>query len=371
MRPLSLNAVDLRRKLDAMPSHGFMHFLLETLARWSNDASRFGAAIAFHAALALLGSAVLGFAVIGTLPSSDALTRLVLMTQESIGRAAGEALQLLVQRASRHSVALPTAALAFIAVVIGAAGTIVQLRRTFTAVSGTSLLPSLHACKARQRATGMVLAGAMGLAMLASVAMSAVLTTLGDHLPNRHMGSAPALALLDLMFAWAMLSTAFGAMFRWLPDEPLHSRPAWTAGTLGAAGLALGTFFSGRYFAHADLTSAQDLLQAAIVGMLGVYVAAQMTLFAVTLAVKLDEADISRALSSPALPVAVANPDASRASLAAHQAQGTAPISLAAWRTRPGPPIAKGMSKRLPLASGTCSRPAVVLRFPSGKKITR
>lgn len=367
MSPLSLNAIDLRRRLDAMPSHGAMHFLLETLARWSNDAARFGSTIAFHAALALTGSVVLGFALAGTPFWSDVSTRLAWMTQESMLRMAAETFQLLIQRASHHSPTFSIATLAFFAVAIGTAGVLMQLRRAFTAIAGTSLLPSLHAGKACQGAAGVMLAGALGLAVWISVTMSAVLTILGDHLPYSHRGSAPALALLDLLFASAVLAMALGAMFRWLPDEPVHSRPAWMAGTLGAVVLALGTFFIGRYVAHADLTSAQEFAQAAIVGMLGVYVATQMTLFAATLAVTLNEAHLSRALSSPALSVAVPAPASSTANLVP---QGMAPVSLPACRTRPGP-VAGNMSKRPPPASATCSRSAVVLRFPSGKKITR
>jgi len=342
MSPLTINTVDLRRRLDALPGDGPIHVILDACARWSDDGSRFGSAIAFHAVYALAGWLLLGFAAVGAWLPVDAVW-LAMSIQDFVGSAGAQRLALLLEAASRHSPDAATLMLAGVLAAAGTAGVWLQLRRGFNAV-GNKPLPSMRKPVAGRHAAGIAVVCAAGLAVLLSLATSAALAWLGEslrlHLPDRVFGPTQAMifGLLDLPIAFALLAPAFAALLRLLPDSPAELPAAWMAAAVAAACVALLTHFLGHYLMHADASSVGGMVEAAMIGMLSTYCGAQMLLIAAALAI---------------------GAHAAGAILGNNGAAPAPPASLAKFRAHWSNAIERGRP-----ASPPQGKPGVVLQFP-------
>ena len=365
MRPLSLHTVDeLRRKLDALPTDGPVHVLLEAFARWRDDASRFGAAIAFHAVLALVGSGVLAAAFASAWLRVGSAQGMHAIASMGLGGIAIPGLHGLIEAASRHSFGLAAILAALIATGVGVAGVSAQLRRGFNAMADSPTLPSLAPSVLARRLAGTGMVCAAGLAILTAMAISGAVGALTDslamRLPQRVLGLATALSLFDWAVAAALLTLAFVGLLQQLPDKPADAGSNWMAGSIGACAVAVLIHGAGRGLRHAEFTTISGMVEAALVGMLIVYCGVQALLFAAALAASAHEAHGHR---TPAANRREPRLSAGPVAIAAI-ARSVSTTSLAAFRAR----NQAGAERRQP-APAPKGKSAVLLQFPKHGQI--
>ena len=197
-----------------------------------------------------------------------------------------------MQSAWRHPHGLVATLLGVGSLLIGATGVFGELRSALNAIGHVKARKSGLGTLVRARLVAFALVLGFGFLSIASLVLSAATAGLGAYLGRRWQnvgeGLAAALALLDVLLSTAVLTLAFAALLRWLPDTP----PSWRAARWGALCSALlfaiGKHLIGLYLARAGVASAYGAAGSLVVIMLWVYYSAQILLFGAALGASLD-----------------------------------------------------------------------------------
>jgi len=268
--------------------------LRDAARRWLDDGgAQLGAAVAFYAVFAMAPLLVVAIAIAGVVFGEDAARgHIVGQIEGLVGSDAAKAIEGLVQSAWRHPHGLVATLLGVGSLLIGATGVFGELRSALNAIGHVKARKSGLGTLVRARLVAFALVLGFGFLSIASLVLSAATAGLGAYLGRRWQnvgeGLAAALALLDVLLSTAVLTLAFAALLRWLPDTP----PSWRAARWGALCSALlfaiGKHLIGLYLARAGVASAYGAAGSLVVIMLWVYYSAQILLFGAALGASLD-----------------------------------------------------------------------------------
>jgi len=309
---------------------------------------------------------VVTIALAGALLGEEAARgQLVAQMQSLVGFDAARGMQGLIESAWRHPHGVLAGTLGAVALLIGAGGAFVQLRRALNTIGHVATLPVRTATLLHQRLRAFAWVLCFGFLAVASLLLSTVAASLAASLSDRFSGLPAVFALLDVLLSTAVLVVAFAALLRWLPDSAPSRRAVWCGATCSALLFAMGTHAVGLYLAHASMASSYGAAGSLVVVMLWVYCSAQILLYGAALAASLDESRMTVGTLAGARPLHVA-PDHP----AANTPVDAAPLtSLAAARSRLRP--AMSVSRRRSPAAKSLAGPAVLLRFPDVRRERR
>lgn len=254
--------------------------------RWMKEGGpQFGAAIAFYTMFALAPLLVVAIAVAGAVFGADAARgQIVGEIQGLVGHAAAQGIEAMIESAWRHPNGTLATFLGMGTLLIGATGVFTELRLALNAMGQVTPMPSALGAFVRVRLTGLALVLGFGFLAIVSLLLSAALAAVNVYLSARDEHLAQLLILLDWTSSIAVLTLAFAALLRWLPDAP----PSWRAVWLGALGSAvlfsIGKNLIGLYLARASVASSYGAAGSFVVVMLWVYYSAQLLLFGGALA---------------------------------------------------------------------------------------
>jgi len=131
----------------------------------------------------------------------------------------------------------------------------------------------------RQRALAFSMVLVVGLLMLLSFAMSAVITAVGDRLGTWLPGIGALLPQINFLASLVILTLLFALLFKVLPDAEI----TWKDVILGAAVTTLlfmlGRYLIELYLAYGSSTSAYGAAGSLVLILLFVYYSAQIFLF--------------------------------------------------------------------------------------------
>ncbi|MGC4061507.1 MAG: YihY/virulence factor BrkB family protein [Aquabacterium sp.] len=142
----------------------------------------------------------------------------------------------------------------------------------------------------RVRLTGLALVLGFGFLAIVSLLLSAALAAVSVYLSARDEQLAQVLILLDWSSSIAVLTLAFAALLRWLPDAPPSWRAVWLGALSSAVLFSIGKNLIGLYLARASVASSYGAAGSFVVVMLWVYYSAQILLFGGAMAGSLDAA---------------------------------------------------------------------------------
>jgi len=263
--------------------------LIGAISRWLNDGGpQLGAAIAFYTMFALAPLLIIAIAVAGAVFGLDAARgQIVGEIQGLIGEAPAKSIEALIESAWRHPDGLRASVVGGVTLLVGATGVFTELRRALNAITHVQARPSAIGTLVRARLTGLALVLGFGFLAIASLLLSA-----GLHAFSNILAQGPwslLLTMLDLVVSVLVLTTAFAALLRWLPDRP----PSWPAVWCGAVGcsalFSAGKYLISMYLAHVSTASSYGAGGSFVVIMLWVYYSAQILLFGGALTASWDE----------------------------------------------------------------------------------
>ncbi len=259
------------------------------------DGLRQGAAVAFYATFSIAPLLVVLAGVMVWLLGSDAAQAALLDTATKLigaqeAKTLSELMALRSHVAGQSALAVVGSWLALATTVIGATGVFIELRSALQAMLGESDgdFSWWQLVRVRLVAVGVML----GCGFLLSIAMLAQAVSLVAlrWATARASLLAPTLAVVEVLWSWAVVTLLFAVMIRWLPDARLRMRHA-----LGGAAIAGGLFMVGRYFIglYVATTATQSALGAAgsfAALLVWVYWSSQIFLFGASISVELDGA---------------------------------------------------------------------------------
>jgi len=278
-----------------------LRLAVSALQRWIADGGpQLGAAIAFYTMFAIAPLLVIAIALAGYVFGAEAARgQIVEQIRDLVGDDSARAIQTMIQSAgNRPEDGRWAGLLGVVTLLVGASGVFAQLRRALNRIGHVAPQPSALGAFVRARLMAFALVLGFGFLAIAALLLSAVLAALSAYL-SRWFGVAQAVfGLFDVVVTTLVLTVAFAALLRWLPDAPPTERAVWAGAIVSALLFAVGKHAIGLYLGRASVSSSYGAAGSFVVFMLWVYYSAQILLFGAALAAAVDER--SEADTSPA-----------------------------------------------------------------------
>jgi membrane protein len=249
--------------------------------RWIDGSGpQLGASIAFYTMFALAPWLVLTIAVASLAFGAEAARgQIVDQIQDLVGTDAARAIEAMIASAWKERASLMATLIGAATLLLGASGVFAELRRAINAIAG--IAPHAHPVttfvRVRLRAFALLLG--FGFLAVASLLLSATIAGFAAYAGRRW----PALAVLATLGDWvvsgALLTVAFAALLRWLPDRPPRHRGLAISAIVSALLFTLGKHLIGLYLARAGVASSYGAAGSFVVLMLWVYYSSQIMLF--------------------------------------------------------------------------------------------
>jgi membrane protein len=249
-----------------------------TVAAFRRDnASRFGAALAFYIVFSIAPTLLIAIAIAGSLFGRRQAEREILeRISGSFGSAAGVAIAAMIKDAAMlRRAGWLASLLGFMTLMFGLTGVYRQVEDALRTIWGKKPERHFGAISAiRRRLWSMLLVIAAGLVVLLSVAADAVIAVTGRYAAARLVGGEPLWHAAQLLVSTLVLTALFAAVFRYL------ARVTWRDVAVGAAVTAIlfviGKFALGIYLGKAAVGSAFGAAGSIVVVLLWSYWSAQI-----------------------------------------------------------------------------------------------
>ncbi|HEU4459102.1 MAG TPA: YihY/virulence factor BrkB family protein [Methylibium sp.] len=249
--------------------------------RWVDvDGSSLGASIAFFTVFALAPLLVITIAVVGTVFGPEAARgQIVAEIAGLVGSTAAEAIQSLIANAWRAPAGGVSAAIGIATLLIGASTVFAALRAALNAVARITPTASPVGTFLRVRLRAFALLLGFGFLAIVSLLVSATAAGIASTLTHRFEFIAPLVSLVDFALTVTVLTVAFAALLRWLPDRPPSKRAAWLSAIVASGLFAVGKTLIGLYLGRASFVSSYGAAGSFVVLLMWVYYSSQILLY--------------------------------------------------------------------------------------------
>jgi membrane protein len=271
------------RKQDAQETSltRIVDFIREVSDEWVEDGVlAHGAALAFYtffslAPLLLLAIAVAGFAF----GRSAAQGEIVAQIQEAVGPDAAHAVQNMLTQAAHPAAGITATVVSLLTMFFGASGVFGQLQSSLNTIWGVKpkkLGTVRGALQRRATSFGMVLA--IGLLLLLSLVVSAVVTELREEIQEHAPTLGNILPSMNLLVSFVTMTALFALIYKVLPAIRLAWRDVWIGSGVTAVLFLLGQSVITLYLAHATTRSIYGAAGSLILLLSWIYYSAQVVL---------------------------------------------------------------------------------------------
>jgi membrane protein len=267
-----MNSASLLGGIAAWPVRAFKRFSADQCAPMA-------ASIAFYSAFSLAPTLVMVIAIAGLVFGADA-ARGQLFSQISgmLGKDAAASVQAIVEHAHRSGEGGVAALISFVLLAVGASATFSSLNTALSIIWPAVDKPKSSVTtlvKVRLISFGLV----MGVAFL--LIISLVLDTAVQAAGKWVFGNSPLVILGDIIqfvLGLAILSCAFAALLKYLPDGPVPWGDALVGGAIAAVLFSVGKKLFALYLTHAGTASAFGAAGSLAVLLMWLYFAAAVLL---------------------------------------------------------------------------------------------
>jgi len=250
--------------------------LLETVRAFMEDkAERLGAALAYYSTFSLAPLIVLAVAIAGLFYGAQTDEARALVMEQVAGVVGPDGATMLRgvldNAATTPGVGSWAAVAGLVLLLVGATTLFVRLREALNTIWETEPHATGVLGFLQSRGLGLLLVLATGVAIVASLTLSTVISGLGDVL-----GTSIGAAVLERVASLLLLGLLFAVLFRFLPETDVHWSDVWL-GALGTALLfTLGTWAMGAYLGGASVGSAYGAAGALVAFLMWIYYSAQI-----------------------------------------------------------------------------------------------
>jgi membrane protein len=232
--------------------------LMQTWTEWNKDnAPRLGAALAYYTTLSLAPLLVLMIAIAGLVLGEEA-ARGQLMTQVSdlIGQEGGEAVQTMVQNASKPASGVLASLIGFAVLIFGASTVAAELRASLNEIwnkkpDDSSGIKDM----VTERSYALVVVLGCGFLLLVSLVVSSTIAAAGKVMEGYLPLPEAVLHGLNLLAGIVVITGVFAVLFKYLPDIDIEWRDVVLGAAFTSVLFALGRFAIGLYLGKASFGS--------------------------------------------------------------------------------------------------------------------
>jgi membrane protein len=249
-------------------------------AWWDDNALRLGASLSFYTLFAIAPVLLVSIAIAGLVFGPDAVRgELVGQMDDLVGRDGAQAVQALLEGASRRQSGIFATIVGTITLLLAATGAFLELQAAFNAIWRVAPDPEVNWRAygiARLRSFGIVVA--IGFLLLVSLVISAALSALNGWLESRAPGWPLLLQALNVTLSFLVTTTLFALLFKFLPDVKLEWRDVITGSVVTAVLFTAGKHLIGLYLGQSSTASSYGAAGSVILLLLWVYYSSQILL---------------------------------------------------------------------------------------------
>jgi membrane protein len=240
-----------------------------------------GAALAFYTVFSIPPLLIFVVGIGGQIFGKDAAAgRLASTLSDLIGVTGAQALQDILGNVHReHQGPLPTV-VGIATLLVGATGVFGQLKDALDTIWGVAPRPG-HALALflRKYVRSLALLIGTGFLLLVSLALNALLASLGDYLGRTLPGGQNLWAVLNSILSLGAITFLFALMLRFIPDVRVAWKDALVGGSLTATLFTVGESLIGYYLGRTRVGSAFGLTGSVVVLLLWVYYSSMIFLY--------------------------------------------------------------------------------------------
>ena len=258
--------------------------LVGTYLLWSERGGpQLGASIAFYSIFALAPLLVVAIAVAGLAFGADAVRgRVVEQLGGLLGTTAAKAIEAMIASAWRPRQGAFAAGVGIVTLLVAASGVMIELKRALNVMlDRTVTARSLLSGFVRARLTAFAMVLGVGFLTIVSLLVSTAVTVIASYLPARFPELELLLSTLDIVASMVVLTLAFAALVRWLPDRRPPARVVAIAAATSALLFSFGKYLVGLYLARASVVSTYGAAGSLVVLIIWVFYTSQVLLVGV------------------------------------------------------------------------------------------
>jgi membrane protein len=250
--------------------------LLKTTAvQWFEDQPfQLSSSLAYYTLFSLAPLLIIVIAIAGLVFGQEAAQQQIVGTiQGMVGQQSAEAVQGMIQNASSQpNAGMISAAIGFIALILGAGGVVGQLQTALNTIWGVEPKPGQGIWGfLRQRFVSYAMLLGIGFLLLVSLVVSAVAASFTQFLGS-HFGGAEVLAHgLDLLISFLLITVLFAMIYKYLPDVRIEWRDVWIGAALTSVLFTIGKVLIGLYLGRSGVSSTFGAAGSLITVLLWVY----------------------------------------------------------------------------------------------------
>jgi membrane protein len=252
----------------------------KTKKKLSDNAPRFGAALAFYSLFSIAPVLIIVVSLAGLLFGGEAdQAEIVEQFQSLMGTQSANAIETVVQ-STHQSLGPSTTAMAVVALLVGASGVFNELQDALNTIWKVDPNPrGAWLTLARQRLFSTSLVIATGFLLLVSLVTTASLTA-AEALLNRLTGiSAIGLESTNFVLSFCMITILFALIFKVIPDTTIRWRDVGMGAAVTALLFTAGKAAIGLYLGHSALSSTYGTAASLVVILIWIYYSAQIMIF--------------------------------------------------------------------------------------------
>lgn len=252
----------------------------DTFSRWSNhEGQRLGAALAFYALLS--GAPLLLFILLmlSAFFSQEAIgQKIVAFAQDMMGHTGGTVAHGILQNAQKAHHGTLAAVIAFITLLFSASGAFVELRADLNKMWDARPKKNGIVGMILQRAFAFLLVIAAGVLLFASMLATTTLSLVARYFGGAAPVPSWALGIANFIVSFAVLTSVFVLVFRFVPECRLPWKNLWTGAAVSALLFVIGKAVLGVYLSKAGVGSAYGAAGSLIAIAFWIYYSAQIFL---------------------------------------------------------------------------------------------
>jgi len=248
---------------------------------WNDNVPRLGASLAYYTLFALAPILVVAIAIGGLVFGPEAVRgEIVGQIQGLIGRQGAEAVQSMLEGASRPGSSIAATVVGIITFFLGATGAFLELQTALNAIWHVEPKSdgSYWRVLVMQRVISFGLVVAMGFLLLTSLLVSAALAAVYRYMGNVFPGVVVLWEALNVIVSLAVITLLFALIYKALPDVKLSWRDVWVGALVTAGLFSIGRLVIGLYLGTASIGSTYGAAGSVIVILVWVYYSAQIIL---------------------------------------------------------------------------------------------
>ncbi len=260
--------------LKTIMTNRWLALLKRSLDRWMEDkALRLSAALAYYSIFSIAPLLVITIGIAGLVMGDEAVAgQLYGELKGYVGAQSAEAIQSMVESASKPSQGVMATVTGFVMLLLGASGVFGELKDALNTIWGVKPKPGqgiLAMVRGKFLNFGMVLV--IGFLLLVSLVLSTAIAGLNHRLESVLPLPAFVWAAVAFVISLGIVTTLFAMIFKVLPDAQIRWRHVWFGALITALLFEVGKTGLGWYLGREGAASAYGAAGAVVLLLLWVY----------------------------------------------------------------------------------------------------